>query len=66
MLGVLDPRLATHATAQVSIDHRLNLLTAELLAAAHVHGAEVVLSSGNVGRSWPGLFAELEIPLTVV
>jgi len=66
VLDILDPRLATHATAQLSIDHRLNLLAAELAAAAQVHRAEIVLAAGNVGRSWPDLFAELGIPLTVV
>jgi hypothetical protein len=65
-LIVLDPRELTASTAEASIQHRLNLLTAELVAAAHVHGAEVVLTSGNVGRTWPDLFASLSIPLSVI
>lgn len=66
VLEIVDPRTTTQAAARLSIDHRLNLLTAELVAAAQVHRAEIVLSAGNVGRRWPDLFASLGIPLTVV
>ncbi|HXH59544.1 hypothetical protein [Iamia sp.] len=66
VLEVLDPRLTTHAAARLSIDHRLNLLSAGLVAAAQHHGAPVVLSAGNVGRTWPDLFASLSIPLSIV
>lgn len=65
-LHVVDPRLLTTAAATLAIEHRLNLLTAELLAAAQVHRAEVVLTERNVGRRWPGLFEELGLTLTVV
>lgn len=66
LIQVLDPRLVVLPAARLAIDHRLNLLTAELVAAAVVHDAEVVLSERNVGRRWPALFAELGITLTVV
>lgn len=66
VLRVLDPREATAHAARLAIDHRLNLLTAELVASAQVHDAGVVLSEGNVGRTWPALFASLGVPLAVV
>jgi hypothetical protein len=65
-VAVIDPRLVTTTAATLAIEHRLNLLTAELMAAAQVHQAEVVLTERNVGRRWPGLFEELGITLTVV
>jgi hypothetical protein len=63
---VVDPRDVTTMAAGLAIEHRLNLLTAELVAAAQVHRAEVVLTERNVGRRWPGLFDELGITLTIV
>jgi len=65
LLVVLDPRSLTSTAATVAVRHGLNLLAAELLAAALVHGAPVVLSAGNVGRRWPEAFlaegAELRV-----
>lgn len=63
---IVDPRPLTATAAELSIIHRLNLLTAELAAAAVVHDAKVVLTERNVGRRWPALFDELGITLTVV
>ncbi len=65
-LHIVDPRDLTTAAAALAIEHRLNLLTAELFAAAQVHQAAVVLTERNVGRRWPALFEELGISLTVV
>jgi hypothetical protein len=65
-LHVVDPRELTTTAASLAIEHRLNLLTAELLAAAQVHEAEVVLTERNVGRRWPALFDELGLTLTIV
>ena len=64
-LLVVDPRSVTSAAATLAIEHRLNLLTAELLAAAQVHEAEVVLTERNVGKRWPALFDELGLTLTI-
>jgi hypothetical protein len=66
LLAVLDPRPFTARAARLSIEHRLNLLTAELLAAAAHHGAEIALWHRNVGKRWPGLFEELGLTLTIV
>lgn len=65
-LHVVDPRVLTATAARLGIEHRLNLLTAELVAAAIVHDAEVVLTERNVGKRWPALFDDLGIALTVV
>lgn len=56
-LQVLDPRLLTRAAAAAAVRHGLNLLAAELVAAAAHHDAMVVLSAANVGRTWPDVFA---------
>lgn len=56
-LLVLDPRELTTVAVAVAVRHRLNLLAAELVAAAKVHSATVALSPGNVGREWPSVFA---------
>jgi hypothetical protein len=50
---VLDPRDITVEAADIAVRHGLNLLAAELIAAAVRHGAEVRLTAGNVGRRWP-------------
>lgn len=66
VLTVLDPRPLTARAATLAIDRRLNLLAAELCAAALHHGAGIALTERNVGRRWPGLFEELGLTLTVV
>ncbi len=66
LLMVLDPRTTTDQAAAFAIADRLNLLTAQLLAAATHHGATVALSDGNVGRSWPALFEDHGIALEVI
>lgn len=66
VLAVLDPRELTQQAAELAIGHRLNLLVAELLAAATHHRATVALSEGNVGRSWPALFEDRGVPLEVI
>jgi hypothetical protein len=62
-LRVIDPRTLTASAVDLARDHRLNLLAAELFAAALLHRAAVALSPANVGRGWPDLFADLSIPL---
>ncbi len=64
-LTVLDPRLGTGSAAQFAVRHGLNLLAAELLAAATRTGATVVLSATNVGRSWPEVFAAENVDVQV-
>jgi hypothetical protein len=64
-LVVLDPRTITERAAALATKHRLNLLAAELVAAAVHHGATVRLSEGNVGRHWRDTFAEEGVTLDV-
>jgi hypothetical protein len=52
-LLVLDPRESTNRAAELSVRHGLNLLAAELVAAAAHHRASVRLHAANVGRRWP-------------
>lgn len=66
VLQVLDPRPLTETAAKMAIGHRLNLLAAELVAAATYHSAGVALAAVNVGRTWPGVFAAEGIRLQVV
>lgn len=65
-LRVLDPRAFTGAAAEVAVRHGLNLLAAELVAAAAHHHATVALSSPNVGRTWPAVFAAEGLELRIV
>lgn len=65
-LQVLDPRVVTGAAAAVAVRHGLNLLAAELVAAAVHHGATIALSSANLGRAWPAVFAAEGIELRLV
>lgn len=55
-LTVLDPRRVTASAAVLAERHGLNLLAAELVAAAVVNQATIVLWANNVGRSWPDVF----------
>lgn len=65
-LVVLDPRDITARAAELAVRHHLNLLAAELAAAAVDHGARIALSAANVGRTWPAVFAAEGIDLQVV
>jgi hypothetical protein len=65
-LQILDPRSLTETAASAAVRHGLNLLAAELVAAATHHHAAVALSSLNLGRTWPAVFAEEGIELRVV
>ncbi|MGQ0830674.1 MAG: hypothetical protein ACT4OV_03255 [Microthrixaceae bacterium] len=65
-LQVIDPRELTGAAAAAAVRHGLNLLAAELVAAAVHHHAVIALSSANVGRSWPAAFEAEGIELRVV
>jgi hypothetical protein len=65
-LFVLDPRPVSEMAARMAIRHRLNLLAAELVAAATHHSASVALAAVNVGRTWPDVFATEGIALQVV
>lgn len=66
LLAVLDPREVTESAAEMSLRHGLNLLAAEMVAAAVHHRAELYLSSGNIGRSWADILAAEGVPLTVM
>ncbi|HET6793692.1 MAG TPA: hypothetical protein VFH45_04585 [Acidimicrobiales bacterium] len=65
-LQVLDPRPFTGEAAVLAVRHGLNLLAAELMAAARHHRAGVHLSAPNIGRRWPEVMAAEGIDLTVV
>lgn len=65
-LVVLDPRELTGVAAGLAVRHRLNLLGAELFAAARSYDAGVRLSAGKVGRGWPEAMAVEGIDLVVV
>lgn len=65
-LVVLDPRPLTATAAEAAVRHGLNLLAAELIAAATVHRARVALSAANVGRTWSAVLAAESIELHVV
>lgn len=65
-LQVLDPRELTGEAARLSSQHGLNLLAAELLAAAVVHRSTIVLSAPNVGKRWRQVFAGEGVELHVV
>lgn len=65
-LVVLDPRRSTAMAATVAAAHGLNLLAAELLAAAKVHDARVVVAAGNLGRHWSTAFAAEHVDLQAV
>jgi hypothetical protein len=64
-LVVLDPRLSTAMAATYASKHGLNLLAAELLAAAKLHRARVVVSAPNVGRGWRKAFDAERVTLDV-
>ena len=65
-LVVLDPRAVTGLAAALAAKHRLNLLAAELVAAAVQHRASVRLSAQNVGRRWPEVMAAEHVMLDIV
>jgi hypothetical protein len=65
-LRVLDPRTITDEAAELAARHRLNVLAAELVAAATHYRAAVQLSEPNVGRRWPEVMAAEGVALTVV
>jgi hypothetical protein len=65
-LLVLDPRPITDEAAQLVLRHGLNLLAAELMAAASHHHAAVHLSAPNVGRGWSQIMEAEGIRLTVM
>ncbi|CAN5522657.1 hypothetical protein BH20ACT2_BH20ACT2_24010 [soil metagenome] len=65
-LLVLDPRELTGIAAAAAVRHGLNLLAAELVAAATTHQARIALSTANVGRSWPAVFTAEGVDLQIV
>jgi hypothetical protein len=66
LLFVLDPRPSTAIAAEVAVRHGLNLLASEMVAAAKLHSARVVLSAANVGRRWREVLDAEGISLHVV
>lgn len=65
-LRVLDPRAVTEGAVQLAVRHGLNVLAAELIAAAKQHHAAVHLSAPNVGRHWSEVMEAEGISLTVI
>jgi hypothetical protein len=65
-LRVLDPREVTSLAARMAVRHGLNVLGAEMIASAVHYRAELYLSAGNIGRSWPDALAAEAVSLTVV
>jgi hypothetical protein len=65
-LIVLDPRSITALAAEMSLRHGLNLLAAEMVAAAVHNRAELYLSAANVGKSWLRVLAAEAVRLTVI
>jgi len=65
-LLVLDPRVLTGMAAEASARHGLNLLAAELVAAATKHRARIALSALNVGKAWPAVFAAEGLDVRIV
>lgn len=51
-LVVLDPRASLDEAVRTGIEHRANLLLAELVGAAVHHQAAVRVTTANEGRSW--------------
>ena len=65
-LVVLDPRTATAVSATLAAKHGLNLLVADLLGAAKVHRARVLVTERNLGRGWSATFRAEKVRLDVV
>lgn len=65
-LVVLASRRSTALAAEVAVRHGLNLLAGELVAAAKLHRAGVMLAQGNVGRNWPSVLRAEGIELDVI
>jgi len=65
-LVVLDPRRTTTRAAELANRYDLNLLAAELFAAAVEHRAEVRLSAANVGRRWPEVMTAEGIAFAII
>lgn len=65
-LLVLDPRRSTGLAADLAVEHQLNMLGSELVAAAVLHRAVAVVSAANLGRAWPGAFDDAGVELRVV
>lgn len=51
-LVVLDPRASVADAVRVAVEHRANLLLAELMGAAIYHRASVRVAKANVGKTW--------------
>lgn len=54
-LIVLDPRTSSKEALQVAVDHRANLLLAELVGAALHHRAAVRVTPANQRKTWSRL-----------
>lgn len=54
-LIVLDPRVSAKESVRIAVEHRTNLLLAELAGAAIHHRAAVRLTTANIGRTWPSI-----------
>jgi hypothetical protein len=54
-LVVLDPRASVESTVKIAVNHKVNLLLAELIGAALHHGAGIRMTFPNVGKAWPAI-----------
>lgn len=66
LLEVVDPLAIASLTAGIKAEYGANLLVAEVGAAALDRRVPVRVSAGNVGRTWPGLFADLGVDFDVI
>ena len=65
-LIVLDPRVSGEQSVRIAVEHRANLLLAELAGSALHYGAAVRLTAANVGRTWPTVMRTEGIDLATV
>lgn len=65
-LIVLDPRASAEESVRIAVEHKANLLLAELGGAAVFHSAAVRVSSKNVGRSWAGVMRAESVDFSAV
>lgn len=54
-LLILDPRSSLDEAVRAATEHGANLLLAEVVGAAHRHGAAVRVTAANAGRLWPAV-----------
>lgn len=66
MLHVLDPRPYTGLATRLKLEHRLNMIAADLLGAAVHHRAPILAAEGNIGQHWPEICDLEQVELRVI